>query len=408
MNQVGIAYLTKDRPELSVRTIEPLLEHTRYDVWWIDGSDTKAGEEFPWTFRGKVHSIHSNVRGGADAAIVYALSTLYDAGYQFIGLAENDVLLPRDWFESTMPLFDHQRISVGAVSARAYEDRVLIQRDGYAVMHNLGAGHVIFRREVVPLILDHYRTGWTTTNRRVFAQRCGLDIGAWWAFRGGQHWLTADWHFDTILAAHGYASLALTPSEVEMIGQDPPLEEQGLRIAREPVEALRNEDAWARLCNPIDTRTIPLGQAASLDGGTQIFFAHQVVSLDGGIHGEWTCKWVQGFGPFAYVSGYTRQKEDLPRIDMSISGTCAILLSSKTGGHIRITAENGYDATLQVQANADVLRFLVPAAIAYRRITVSMLDPDIVFHGIEVHEPQPTAPFSFRHSSLPPVAGAAR
>src|SRR5262245_1838659 len=248
MNKLGIAFTSKDRPELSARTIEPLLSST-FDCWWLDGSDTKAGEDLPWTFRGKVHSIHSNVRGGADAAIVYALSTLYDAGYEFIGLCENDVLLPRDWFSKTMDLFYRMYdppFPVGAVSARCYEDRILLQRDGYAVCHNIGAGHVIFRREVVPLILDHYRTGWTTTNRRVFAQRCGLDIGAWWAFRGGQHWLTADWHFDTVLAAHGYASLALTPSDVEMIGQDPPLEEQGLRIAREPVEALRNEKAWER------------------------------------------------------------------------------------------------------------------------------------------------------------------
>ena len=110
--------------------------------------------------------------------------------------------------------------NVGAVSARCYEDRILFQRDGYAVTHNLGAGMIMFTREAAELVLANYRTVWTTENRTLFAQLSGIDIGSYWAFRGNQNFLVADWNFDRVLAAHGLASLALTPNRATMLDQD--------------------------------------------------------------------------------------------------------------------------------------------------------------------------------------------
>ena len=270
MNRVAIAFSTKDRAELSRRTVEPLLQPDKFDTFWMDGSDTEAGKAFTLEEGHPVKEISHNVRGGADAAIVYSLTALLEQKetyqnwslksrssdpnykgervwkYDYVGLVENDVLLQGDWFERTMELFEQggaDGLKVGAVSARCYEDRILIQRPDYAVMHNIGAGMVIFTREAAELVLKYFRTGWTNVNRLLFSQLSGIDIGGYWAFRGGQHILTADWHFDAILAAHGLASLALTPSPVEMIGQTPSLAEQGLILADKPVDSRAVSDS---------------------------------------------------------------------------------------------------------------------------------------------------------------------
>jgi 2-deoxy-D-gluconate 3-dehydrogenase len=129
----------------------------------------------------------------------------HDFKYTHIGLVENDVLLDKDWFDQTMALFEQGKaagLEVGAVSARCYEDRILIQRDGYAITHNTGAGMIIFSRKAAELVLQNYRTVFTTENRLLFAQLSGIDIGAYWAFRGSQHWLVADWNFDRVLAVN--------------------------------------------------------------------------------------------------------------------------------------------------------------------------------------------------------------
>ena len=146
---------------------------------------------------------------------------------------ENDVLLDEDWFTPTMELFEKGKqdgLEVGAVSARSYVDRVLIQRDGYAVMHNLGAGMVIFTREAARAVLHSFRTHWWPANRVLFGQLAGIDLATYAAFKGGEHFVSTDWGFDAQLASRGFASLALTPAKCQMIGQKWPLKDQGLEL----------------------------------------------------------------------------------------------------------------------------------------------------------------------------------
>src|ERR1700677_940218 len=194
MNRVAIAFSTCDRPELTKRSIEPLLQPRKFDLHWIDGSKTKEGQQLPGQYH--FRQFHPQILGGSGPAIVYALSTLLNLRYEYIGLVENDVLLKDGWFEDMMALFERGKedgLEVGAVSARAYEDRILIQRDGNAVMHNLGAGMIMFSRKAAQLVLQNYRTVWTTENRLLFAQLSGIDIGKYWAFKGEQQFLVADW-----------------------------------------------------------------------------------------------------------------------------------------------------------------------------------------------------------------------
>src|SRR5580700_9000133 len=72
MNKIAIAFLTKDRVDLSKRTIAPLLQPDKFDFFWIDGSDEVRGQGFVESFRGKVYRVYGNVKGGADTAVVYA------------------------------------------------------------------------------------------------------------------------------------------------------------------------------------------------------------------------------------------------------------------------------------------------------------------------------------------------
>jgi hypothetical protein len=432
MNKVAIAFSTKDRVELSKQSIEPLLQPDKFDLFWIDGSKTKDGEELPFPYLGRfVHKgnsciIRSNVIGGADAAIAFSLTTMlqHPNNYEYVGLVENDVLLDADWFEQTMELFVRGRndgLEPGAVSARSYEDRILIQCDGYAVMHNLGAGMVIFSRKAAELVLQNFRTGWTTENRRTFMQVSGLDIARWAPFVQQPHVTCADWQFERILAQHGLVSLALTPAKCRMIGQEPSLEEQGLIPTTGPVEERRNDNAFDTLVSRTELirngdMRMPDSLFLQTDDGGYTIFPHQIEMLGGGYEGDWSLKWCQGFGPFAWKAGSGGRALYMEngavdmfngRVVVPISGPCALIVSGgETGGKINVVDEqSGYEMTLDVAPEGNSMTMMqvqIPGNIAYRVVRLTALSPGIVFYGISVREPQPFLPaFKFDHSRLP-------
>lgn len=409
--KVAWAYLTKDRAELTGQTFQRVAE-TPAQIFWCDGS---MGEEGQHLFGGCSKPnvwLRPDVRGGADAAIVFALDNMlkHNEHFTHVGLCENDVLLHKDWFGPTMRLFargEDEGLKVGAVSARCYEDRILLQRDGYAVCHNLGAGHICFTREAAELILRNYRSGWWTDNRAIFNHLTGLDIGRWGAFRGNAQWITADWHWDAVLAQHGLASLALSPSPVEMIGQNPPLADQGLRLATDPVEDRRDDKAFEQFADR--TRLIRQGKwqpdvirpihRSSLSAN-QIYFAHQMPHPTE-YAGDWFLRWEQGFGPFSYRAG----KDALMRT--SLFGPVAFLVSGgKNGASCKIVdTESGYEIAPTLASLSEVngiMQLSVPAGVSYRDITMELGEGG-VFYGIQTAEPQPLGGKPFDCSTLPPV-----
>lgn len=421
MNKVAIAFSTKDRVELSKQTIEPLLR-CDFDLFLVDGSTTKEGEDFLHSNGVSYFQTFANVRGGADAAIVFSLTTMlnHSNNYNFVGLCENDVLLSKGWFPPTFALFERgaaEGLEVGAVSARCFEDRILCQRDGYALCHNIGAGMVIFTRKAAELVLANFRTGNWTENRRTFMKLSGLDVGRWGAFRTNDQVITADWHFDNVLAQRGLASLALTPSPVEMIGQIPPLAEQGLKLVTEPVELLRNDAAFAAFvdrtaairrgelklsCNPT--------QFHQADDGSWMFFPHQIADIGGKFAGDWKLKWAQGFGPFAWKANWAlEENEDGINCSLTvpISGPCSFLVSGgEKGGQVQVEdLVSGYKVapTLPPESQmTQLLNLVVPGNITYREIRLTMLTPGTIFYGISTREPQPRLPkVTFDHSKLP-------
>jgi hypothetical protein len=276
---------------------------------------------------------------------------------------------------------------------------------------------IILTREAAELILKYFRTGWTNVNRLLFSQLSGIDIGGYWAFRGGQHVTTADWTWDSVLAAHGLAVCALTPSLGEMIGQVPPLAEQGLTLATGPVTDRIDDEAYKRFRDRTsDIRSHVMRPAwpglFHSDNNSTVVFPHQLPYLGGFYTGDWLLKWTQGFGPFAWKADdpyYDLHKPIIePALTVPILGSCDFLISGgKDGGKVRVVDDqSGFEATPNLQPegeNTQVLALTVPSAAGYRKIELTALDPGICFYGIRCRESQPYNPaLSFDHSWLPP------
>lgn len=405
--KVAIAYLTKDRVELTRQTVQPF-DTSKFDLHWIDGSASPLDlMGASWNDHLTITAMHRDIRGGADAAIVFALTKMlaYPANYTHVGLCENDVLLADGWFERAIALFEKgaaDGLDVGAVSARAYADRVLIQRDGYAVMHNLGAGHVIFSRKAAELVLANYRTGWWPDNRAIFSQLSGIDIGRYACFRGNTQWTTADWHFDAALAQHGLASCALTPSAVEMIGQTPSLEEQGLELVTD-LGSCGSESDVAFVTFVGRTASIRSGawkpttiKPVHEFQGTKTIFPQQIpMTRDD----NWRLKWCQGFGPFAY------RADDKAEMAFKVFGPASLLISGGPKG-AKVTIEDrtsGYEVSPDLPAiEQRIAQIHIPGEMSLREIRLTCA-PGAVFHGIQTSEAQPSTSDKFDYHSLPPV-----
>lgn len=414
-----MALLTKDHTELTKYTVLPLLR-PEFDFYWIDGSSTEQGQKFHEQYQFK--NMRSNVRGGAGAGLVYALTEMLKQGYDYVGICEQDTLLPVDWFDRTFELFERGRsdgLEVGAVSARCYEDRILFQRDGYAVCHNLGAGHILFARRAAEVVLNAFRSGWTTDNRRIFCQLSGVDIGPPWCFKNNDHGLTADWKWDSDLAAHGYASLALTPSHVEMIGQHPPLAEQGLVIADKPVEERIDNTGFERYRESLQairdgrlTINVETTFSYSPEMGGWNYLPHQLHMIGGKYSGDWRFRETRGNGEFGWVSGATPPLDEstvglAPSFTVPVYGLASLLFSGgKHGGQISVTDEySGYSVQPFVPPEGEQMQALqipLPGGVIQRNIRVTILTPGICFLRLTCQNKQPHDPTQkFDHSVLP-------
>lgn len=97
--KVAVSFLSKDRTTLSIRSIEPLWQANKFDLFWIDGSSTENGQQYFDRLPGNDIKRYGNIVGGAGNALVFALTTMlaHLNNYEFVGLCENDTLLPSDW-----------------------------------------------------------------------------------------------------------------------------------------------------------------------------------------------------------------------------------------------------------------------------------------------------------------------
>lgn len=228
-SNIAIAYSTKDRKDFTMQTFAPLIAQNNFDLFWIDGSDSKEGKDLPFQIKEFVKraerwkvicEIHSGIGGGAAMAILYALNLLYQKGYEYIGLCENDVLLAEGWLEkcrellAKKPFYKNREWKVGAVSARTYTPRILEKRGDYAIMANLGAGMIIFEREMVPEILKNFTCPPVPLLQNIFKQH-GIDYPIPWCCgqaNPSSVVLVHDWFWEAVLLCHGRLALAPNPT----------------------------------------------------------------------------------------------------------------------------------------------------------------------------------------------------
>lgn len=392
--KLAIAYSTKDQVELTRQTMKALVEAS-YDelpiFYWADGStEAEALSCFANSRDYSTIRCYGGIKGGADAAIAWKLSTLLKAPDQFthIGLLENDVLLDPDWLEPTLELFEkgaQDGLSVGAVSPRSYVDRVLIQRDGWAVMHNIGAGAIIFTRDAAEIILRTFRTAWWPDNVRLFAQISGIDLRTYACFRGNEQWVTTDWGWEAQLARHGLASLALTPAKCTMTGQVPPLAEQGLELTTGPAEERRNDDVFRKYRACLDN--IRKGyyvperpDMIARHGAEMRFFPHQLPAIDAVYEKEqWKLFWCQGHGPFAYQAGPGGAS-----LTVRVSGHCSCLAA---GGRVTVEDTRSGFKTSPNLPNDQIIEIQNPGTPVPREIRMTFAE-GAVFYGLQTADPQ--------------------
>jgi hypothetical protein len=414
---LGLAYSSRNEIDNTQATFEAwrASKHSStYDFHWIDGSSDADAVRFLNARGAQASAVHRNIHGGADAVLVYKLTLLlqHPKKYTHIGLLENDVMLDPDWFEPTMELFEKGKrdgLEVGAVSPRSYVDRVLIQRDGYAVMHNLGAGVVVFTREAAKLVLAHFRTGYWQDNVRLFAAISGIDLRTYAAFGTNEQWVTTDWIWDAVLARHGLASLALTPAKCQMIGQKIPLEQQGLILTTEGnIERAASDEVFELYRT--HTYGLRWGDLAfeypgelHRDGAGILFFPHQLGLLAGGAEWKGTLElqWSQGFGPFAY------RASNGASISLRVSGVCSFLITGgRNGARVTINdTRSGFKTEPKLPSDeSGIVTVSVPGTPVPRMVTLFM-EQGAVFHGLHCVDPQMlNAAFKFEWSQLPETA----
>jgi hypothetical protein len=272
-------------------------------------------------------------------------------------------------------------------------------------MHNLGAGMVVFTREAAEIVLRSFRTHWWPANRLLFAHLSGVDLATYAAFRGNDQWVTTDWGWEAQLASHGLASLALTPARCNMIGQCPPLAQQGLELTLGGIIERRSEQAFktyrARLGDLRRKETsTDLPGTIHRDGAGMLFFPHQLGYLAGGPAwlGTLELQWSQGFGPFAYRAG-----PGGATLALHLSGSSSFLVSGGVAG-ARVAIKDtrsGFNFAPTLPPSHEPASLNVPGGPIPRKIVLELAE-GAVFYGVQTADPQMLdVTFRFEWSQLP-------
>jgi hypothetical protein len=196
-----------------------------------------------------------------------------------------------------------------------------------------------------------------------------------------------------------------------MIGQNPPLDEQGLTLATGPVESLIDEKRFKLYRDNLQRiRQHDLILPDSLfhrdiARGVTIF-AHQIKAIGGRYEGKFKLRDAPGFGPFGWTAD-SEQEDFNPRIFLPVYGPCEIMVGGgKEGGQIHIVDEqSGFDARPVLPPEGregQLIAVNVPGSYSYRTIRINMTTPGTSFYAIRCRDDQPTVGgFKFDWNILP-------
>ena len=312
---------TKDRVATTLEAIGGLAGD--FDLLWFDGSTSQAGRDLPHRLVGDLaclREIHEQISGGPDFAILAALVRMLELDYEHVGLLESDIRQDPGWFAAMMATFQAgaaDGLSVGAVTTRAYERRILYRRPPYAVTMVSGAGVILFTREAAELVVRHYRTTTST------------EINNWLLFVSGKDRAkigegadqpappdtrtSSDLYYETVLQKHGLCVLATVPSYARDLEREAEtLAFLGPYCTRD-VPAVDPDDTksfatFAARCAAFRERAeqgtpmvAPYLYFTSM--GCWNVFLHQILfsrTSPARIRGQWRIVWEKFNGPFAF------------------------------------------------------------------------------------------------------------
>ena len=240
--RVAFLFTTKDRPDLTLRSLRSIELCRGFDLIWIDGSTSPAGKEFPHSVQLKncrIVEIHQGVRPrhtdkrfrrlattlGSDTAIHFGMSRALELGYDYCGIIENDIEFQPGWFPKLMELFDLGRrdgFEVGAVTARSMTTRVMAYQPQYLVMWNVGAAMVLFTRKAAQIVMATYAIDRSVALAHFYKKNFGVDYGDVWElwYDKPSRDLAPDWAFAKYLYKYGMVSLGTLPSLASNIDMD--------------------------------------------------------------------------------------------------------------------------------------------------------------------------------------------
>lgn len=387
----GVIFSTKNRCELSAQTAPAAFSEADCDGFWLDGSDTAEGRQFPFSIADRLpalREIHRGVVGGPDRAIVYGLNYLLRRGYKYLALVENDILLAPEWLPTAMRAMARATadgLRVGAATVRTFDRRILFVRPGYAVMFNIGAGMLVLTREAAEAVLATYRSTSGPEINRVCRKMTQGDIGQICesSLRNDCTY-SADWFFDCALMQLGFASVGTLPALARNIDAD--YSSMGLRPASESQPAAGLVPALFRIYQ----RNLYLAaQTADAVGycfdptvDRFVVFPHQLTAQ--GYSGDWQIKWRQCFGPFELQA--TRAGNAL-RWELT-NGNCDIIVrTADENQRCRVIAGGAVNNFLHPQAGGFTVH--VPGASGAPTPLEVQPDPGVSISAILFTEPQP-------------------
>jgi hypothetical protein len=388
----GVIYSTKNRCELSAQTVFAALSEADCDGFWLDGSNTAEGREFPFSVADRLpalREVHRGVVGGPDRAIIYGLTYLLARGYKYLALVENDVLLTPEWLPTAIRAMQRATadgLRVGAATARTFDKRILFVRPGYAVMFNIGAGMLILTREAAEALLATYRSTSGTEIINVCRKMTQGDITRICepGLMEGYNY-SADWFFDCALMQMGFASVGTLPAMARNIDANHDAI-TGLRPVSEGLPAAGLDGALFRnyqrnLCCAAQTADA-VGYYYEPQLDRFIVFPHQLTAA--GYSGQWQTKWKQAFGPFELLP---TSADDTVRWDL-MNGNCDVIFwSSDDNQRVCITACGA--ANDFVQPRAGNFSVHLPSVIRQAVPVEMQLDPGLILGAIVFGEPQP-------------------
>ena len=227
--RVGFVFSSKERVELSRRSLHSIDSEGGFDLIWIDGSTSEEGRRLPESInlrKTRLVEVHLDIKGGPDAAIRYGLRRLLALGYDYCGLIENDIEFVPGWFSRLMELFrlgEIDGLQVGAATTRTFLSRTLTIQSQYARMWNIGAGMVLYTRRATRIMLRHYHPRRSKELSDYFSKMYDNNLEHIWELWMDKpdRWLGCDWGYALELDKRGLSSLGTVPAYSFNLDLDP-------------------------------------------------------------------------------------------------------------------------------------------------------------------------------------------